>query len=157
MPSHLSSQERQVIEDCLRNLRAIDGCQAEYVERSATDEHGKLRLRGPWGELTYQVVTRMRLSSSNAALAISQLKSLDTSERPLLVSDYLPDPIGSQLRQSQVDFIDTAGNALLCQPPLYIDVSGRKRLHRTPKPGRAFQATGLKLIFLLLHSPAAIR
>jgi hypothetical protein len=158
MGNRFTNSERHTLEECLGHLRALDGCEAEFVQ---TAQHaggqGRLRLVGPWGELTWHVLTQLRLSAGSMEVAIRQLKELPATEPALLVTDYLPENLGIRLRDSGVDFIDAAGNASLRRPPLYLDFSGRKRLERALRSGRAFQTAGLKLIFLLLRLPQAAR
>jgi hypothetical protein len=54
-----------------------------------------------------------------------------------------------------VEFIDAAGNAFLNQPPLFILVKGQRPVELGPvlERGRAFQATGLRVVFALLARP----
>lgn len=158
MGNGFTDTELRTLEECLRNLRSLEGCEADFVQ---TEKHasgqGDLHLAGPWGELSYRVLTRLRLSAASADVAIHQLKGLPMEEQALLVTDYLPEELGRKLRESGVDFVDAAGNASLHQPPLYVELSGRKRLERAPRSGRAFQTAGLKLVFLLLRLPQAAR
>jgi hypothetical protein len=79
----------------------------------------------------------------------------------LLVADYVNPPLAEALRRHGIQFIDTAGNAHLMHPPLFVFVQGRRRPRdpldaaREPK-GRAFQATGLQVLFALLCEPGLV-
>jgi len=158
MGSNLTENEKRTLEECLRNLRTLKGCNAEFIDdRSEAGRQGALHLAGPWGELNYRVMTRLRLSAASAEVAINQLKETPEQSRSLLITDYLSEELSLKLRQSGVDYVDAAGNASLQHPPLYVEVSGRKRPERQPRSGRAFQTAGLKLIFLLLRLPQAVR
>ena len=60
------------------------------------------------------------------------------------------------LRARRIAFIDAAGNAFLDQPPLLVWVKGEKprRLTGADRPvGRAFQVTGLQVLFALICHP----
>jgi len=150
----LTENERQTLEQCLRNLQSLDGCRAEFAPEPTGESAGRLKLQGPWGRLDYRILTRLRLTESSAETAIHHLRGRP-EDRTLLLTDYLPDRVAEKLRRSGIDYIDSAGNAHLRQPPLYIEVSGRRRPERQPRAGRAFQVAGLKLVSLLLRRPEA--
>jgi hypothetical protein len=73
----------------------------------------------------------------------------------LLVTKYVNPPMAKELINKGIEFIDTAGNAFINQPPIYIFVKG----NRPPEmPGqvqvnRIFKPTGLKFMYALLCNP----
>lgn len=75
---------------------------------------------------------------------------------PLLVTDYVTPPLAEKLKARNIAFLDAAGNAFLDQPPVYVWIKGERPLE-TPATnkvkGRAFQASGLKVLFALLCNP----
>ncbi|ORJ57674.1 hypothetical protein [Geothermobacter hydrogeniphilus] len=158
MGRNLTDNEKRTLEDCLRNLRSLRGCEAAYIEPGSNPaDPDALHLKGPWGELDYRVMTRLRLSTAGAEIAINQIKNGPAPDRSLLVTDYITEDLSRKLRQSGIDYVDAAGNASLQRPPLYVEVSGRKRVERRGRSSRAFQPAGLKLVFLLLRVPQAAR
>ncbi len=77
----------------------------------------------------------------------------------LLVTDYVSPPLAEDLRARNVQFIDAAGNVFLNQPPLFVWVKGQRRndeVSRHEPAGRAFQTTGLRVLFTLLCRPEAV-
>jgi hypothetical protein len=62
------------------------------------------------------------------------------------------------LKEHGIAFLDAAGNAYIKQPNLLVWIKGQKPAVRAPAPtlGRAFQPTGLQVIFTLLCNPQAI-
>ena len=63
--------------------------------------------------------------------------------------------MAERLKAMELPFLDAAGNAYLNEPPVYVYIKGNKPVekpHRKP-PTRAFQATGLKVLFALLCHP----
>src|SRR4030042_1259093 len=73
----------------------------------------------------------------------------------LLVTKHVNTQMAEELKNDRIKFIDTAGNAFINQPPIYIFVKG----NRPPEiPGqvpinRAFNPTGLKMVYALLCNP----
>jgi len=154
----MTKAEAETIECCLRNLNALEGCRAEFIApRRAADDAGELSLSGPWGERNFRVMTCLRLSAASAEVVIYQLQS-QSGEKPIvLFSDFVSNTVAVRLRQSRIDYVDAAGNTYLIKPPLYLDISGRKRQQRPPRADRLFQPASLKLLYLLLRIPQAIR
>lgn len=77
---------------------------------------------------------------------------------PLLVTDHVTPPLADALRAKGIEFIDAAGNAFLNRPPLFVFIKGQRPTGReaVPERGRAFQATGLQVLFALLARPELI-
>ena len=74
----------------------------------------------------------------------------------LLITDYVTPPVAEKLKARNIAFLDAAGNAYLDQPPIYVWIKGERPKDK-PTPnrvtGRAFQASGLKVLFALLCHP----
>ncbi|GBE09287.1 MAG TPA: hypothetical protein ENG90_04870 [Gammaproteobacteria bacterium] len=96
---------------------------------------------------------------ANLGALINQIKQLP--ETGLLVADYINPIMAEKLRQQEIQFIDTTGNAYIDQPPVYVYVTG----HRQEKPGfmptkdgarRAFEPTGLKVVYTFLCHPGLV-
>jgi hypothetical protein len=104
------------------------------------------------------VVIRLGLTPRTVEVVANQIKNLaPQKERPLLITDYIRPGEAESLKHNKVEFIDTAGNVYLNQPPLYVDIIGRKKPEKPLRAKRAFQKTGLKLIYLLLKQPQVIK
>jgi hypothetical protein len=73
----------------------------------------------------------------------------------LLVADYINQDMADALRKQGRAFLDAAGNAYIEQPNVLIWATGRKPVAKTeaPQAGRAFQPTGLQVLFALLCHP----
>ncbi|MCP3175552.1 hypothetical protein MJO47_00400 [Desulfuromonas sp. KJ2020] len=154
----LTQAEERLTEDCLRNLRALPGCEVDPGSRPALQaQEGRLRLQGGWGQVSYQVMPRRQLSPLTVAVLLNQAHLQPAEEPRLLFTDYLPETLARELRQQGIEYVDAAGNMYLCQPPLLMEIGGRRRSAEKKSGGRAFQTAGLKLISLLLMEPASLR
>ena len=80
----------------------------------------------------------------------------DKLDHPLLlIARYVNPQLADQLKQDDIEFIDTAGNAFINNLTLYIFVKGNKPpdiLRQAPLE-RAFNAAGLRMIFTFLCNP----
>jgi len=154
----MTNTEAEAIESCVRNLNALKDCRAEFIPATPPSGFaGDLSLNGPSGALLSQAMTCPRLSAASAEVVIHQMKSRTGDIPAVLLSNYVSETVAVRLRQSGIDFVDAAGNTHLIKPPLYLEISGRRRQQRPPRADRLFQPTGLKLLFLLLRLPQAVR
>jgi len=73
----------------------------------------------------------------------------------LLVTKYVNAQMAEQLRLDGIEFIDTAGNAFINQPPVYIFLKGNRPPEDVRKAPfkRAFKPAGLKIIYAFLCNP----
>lgn len=130
------------------------------VEHPEIDSGGNaaLTLSGPWGLTEYVATTKSRLTSEGLGLVVAQMKKLEETarQRPLLMTAHIGPAMAERLRSEGIDYVDTAGNMSLRRTPLYVWSSGLKSPRKLQRPSRAFQATGLKLVMVLLADPEAV-
>jgi hypothetical protein len=115
-----------------------------------------VRLRYGGRQLRYFAEIKRGLRPATLGPVLQQLRRY--RGRPLLVADFVTPPLADALRAQGVEFIDTAGNAFLTHPPLLIFVKGQRPTEKIPaaERGRAFQATGLQVLFALLTRPELV-
>ena len=92
-------------------------------------------------------------------LAMAMLTKLkQTHERTLIVADYVNPIMAERLKADDIWFLDTAGNAYIKQRPLFIYIKGNKPVEKpaTRTLSRAFQPTGLKVIYAFLCDPELV-
>jgi hypothetical protein len=146
--------EATILREALRAFEAVTGVPATGVK-----EHVHL----PEGEAdaVFQVADEKRLVAeikrTLTPATLGHLAArLERFPRPrLLVTSYVTPPMAERLRERDIAFIDTCGNAYLRLPNMLIYVTGRKP--QTPPPRdtrvRAFRPSGLRVIFALLCRP----
>jgi len=145
--------ERTLIDTALTALRAL-GIDAEVERRhpklGRAQADALVRVRHGDQEILYAAEVKRGLRPALLGAVLQQLERL--GEQALLVADYVTPPLADALRARRVAFIDAAGNAYLDRPPLLVWVKGQRPKERAvPQPmGRAFQASGLQVIFALL-------
>ncbi len=92
----------------------------------------------------------------NVGAIINQIRNLAEPGQGLLVADYINPKLGERLKAADIQFLDTAGNAYINQQPVYIYIKGNKPQQAFAqkdrvKTGRAFQPTGMKVVFAFLR------
>jgi hypothetical protein len=103
-------------------------------------------------EIRYYVEVKANITKTDKLLVMMRKGGF---EHPfLLVAKYINGQMAEQLKQDGIEFIDTAGNAFINQPPLYIFVKGNKPPHIVAPPvKRVFKPAGLRVIYAFLCNP----
>jgi hypothetical protein len=103
---------------------------------------------------TYMAEVKRGLRPATLGAVIHQLEQFEVP--PLLVADHVTPQMAATLRARNIAFIDAAGNAYLKQGTLLIWIEGRRPrtdAHAVGQRGRAFQASGLRVLFALICNP----
>jgi hypothetical protein len=109
----------------------------------------------------YQYIVECKSNVDRKSL-IAQVKSqLEKLSQPgLLIAPYISRDIAEYCRETNLQFIDTHGNAYLNAPGMYVYVKGEKNLNRrtTSGLGRGTNnPTALRIIFTLLCQPNMVQ
>ncbi len=151
--------DKNLIDTALAAVRKL-GIDAE-VERlqpklGRAQADALIRVRHGDQEILYAADVKRGLRPAFLGAVLQQLERL--GEHALLVADYVTPQIADELCARRVAFIDTAGNAYLDQPPLLVWVKGQRPAKRAAAQttGRAFQASGLQVLFTLLCHPEQV-
>lgn len=77
----------------------------------------------------------------------------------ILVTRHVTPPMAEKLKELNIAFIDTAGNAYINEPPFFVYIIGQKRkeIPAAETIVRAFRPTGLKVVFALLCLPELVK
>ena len=103
-------------------------------------------------EIRYYAEVKANVTKADKLLAM--MRKGEFNHPLLLVTKYINTQLADELKQNGTEFIDTAGNAFINQPPLYIFIKGNKPdMVKTPPPKRTFKPAGLKVIYAFLCNP----
>jgi hypothetical protein len=151
--------QKKLIEGCLQNLRKLDCCEVEFTppDSNKKSHDGLLQLFRTEEQFEYVVEVKHRPTISKASILLHKLTERRSITCPvMLFADYIHEQLGEYFRENQIEFVDLAGNIYINRPSLYVFIVGRKMLQTQEKTTRAFQATGLKVIFLFLKKPESL-
>ncbi len=109
----------------------------------------------------YVVEIKPRAAQANLGAIVDQLRVIQDHhgvDRGMLVTDYVNPNLAERLKQLELQFIDTAGNAYINAPGNFIYVRGNKLLEefKATETNRAFEPTGLKVVYAFLKNPALV-
>jgi len=104
-------------------------------------------------ELRYYAEIKTAVTKAHKGLLLMRREKLNYPL--LLIAKYVNAQMAEQLRQDGIEFIDTAGNAFINQPPLYIFVRGNRlpEVAEKARLKRAFKTAGLRMIYAFLCNP----
>ena len=104
----------------------------------------------------YVVEVKRWLTPTNLGAVAARLRALGPTT--FLITDYATPQVAEKLKELDVAFADAAGNAYLRGPNFLVWLTGRRPAvaQKPPRAGRAYQPTGLELIFALLCNPGWI-
>jgi len=125
----------------------------------AKDAWADARVRLCLGDWQQDFLVEMKAGLRPANLGPVMQRLAQHKTHGLLVADHVTPPMAETLRGQDLQFLDTAGNAYLKQPGVFVWVTGERPKHRHIEPrtaGRAFAATGLKVLLTLLCRPELV-
>jgi hypothetical protein len=132
---------------------AIMNPEPDYIEafRFRPDRRAKIKTQGK--TLDYYAEIKANIAKANI---FQWLMYKDKLDHPLLIiTNYINAQMADRLKLGGLEFIDTAGNAFINNPPLYIFVKGNRppEFLNQPPLERAFKPSGLKIVFAFLCNP----
>ncbi len=112
-------------------------------------------LRIAYGDVELDFAVEVKLGITRATIGVVAQEFFHFPEKGLLVTRYVNPRIAELLKEMDIPFIDTAGNAYINQPPLYIFIIGNKLAKelRPEQIQRAFRPAGLQVLYVLLCNP----
>ena len=106
----------------------------------------------------WHFVVEAKTRVTRAIAGMEKLDPIHHGEKTLLITEYVTPPIAEMLKDLDIFFIDTVGNAYINEPPLYVFIKGNKPqvpLKRETQK-RLFKPSGLRVVFALLNNPDMI-
>lgn len=156
-------RERDLADRALNTLRALDLtaliAEAELIARhpnNAPQPDLKVTLGRKAKKATYLAEVRRTLRPATLGPLLLRLR--EWKQPTLLLTDYVTAAMAKMLREANIAFADTVGNAYVEMEGAYLYVIGNvpKPLPRAEKINRAFQPAGLRIVFALICQPELV-
>jgi len=158
MKSRKISNAQNILTEALNAVQQATGLEINLEAQNTTLKGQQidalLTIKGAKKKLVGEV--KNWAAHANLGALIHQIKNLPGEG--ILIADYVNPKMATALREQQVQFIDREGNAFINMPPVYVLVTGQRKhkpglLQTKGETNRAFEPTGLKIIFALLCNP----
>jgi len=148
--------EDGLIRKALDAFKKVTGFDIEYQTELVGEKgfgYGVIRIEHQGLEWLFIAEAKRRINRAVIGMVAQQFFQYD--EKGLLVVRYVTPQLADQLKELDIPFIDTVGNAYINVPPIFIFVKGNKpteELRQDPL-NRAFKVRGLQVLFALLCNP----
>ena len=152
--------ERDLLQNALYTFTKTTGIAAHVIKAEPKLPAGQadavLEITQGRHKTRYLVEIKRTVPAGAVGHVVAQLQRFN--KPAMLITRYVTPPMAERLRELNTAFIDTAGNAYLNAPPIFIYVTGRKpaETEEGVRPVKAFRPTGLQVVFALLCRPELI-
>ena len=147
-------KEREILQRALEGLQKTANLNAQ-VQYGNYDFDAILRIGLHEMEWEFAAEVKNTVTPATLGAFVRQLRIFPREQKGLLVTWYVTPQMADRMKEMDIQFIDVAGNAYINDPPLLIFIKGNRPVDRYPieRPQRAFQPTGLQVVFALLCNP----
>jgi hypothetical protein len=155
----LPAAEKEVMRAAIK-MAQQHGLPIELIKESSQARHldaaAIARVRQSEQETLYMVECKRNVRAATLGVTLHQMDRF--GQPAILITDYITPDLADELKERGIFFLDAAGNAYIRQANLLIWIKGQKPAAKATVSthGRAFQPTGLQVIFTLLSNPQAI-
>ncbi len=150
------NMEKTILDQAVNAFQQLTGQPLRPKQRQARagNPGGDVLLELPAAHADLAVEVKRWAPQANPGALAEQVKRLPVPG--ILVADYINPNMADKLKALEVQFIDTAGNAYINQPPVFVWVTGNRQVVAPQKRNRAFDAAGLKVIYGFLCAPGLV-
>ena len=151
--------EYDILDAAIGAIHREAGLHLDVVGRivKKDDKHIDAIIQMPDNGVRLAAEIKKWATQANLGAVINQIKNLAELGQGLLIADYINPDMGERLKEADVQFLDTAGNAYINQRPVFIYIKGNKPQQAVAakervKTGKAFQPTGMKVVFAFFRN-----
>ena len=144
----ITTRTNELINEAISKLEQLLNISIEIISKEQNYE-ALVKIRGE----QFVLETKSAIRTSNQGLVLSQLEELQQqSQWPIIViADFIAKDATKILKERNINYIDTSGNAYINHNDLAIFIEGQKTMKKVrTNQSRAFQESGLKILFYLL-------
>lgn len=143
--------EKDLLENATAALEKSTGIRIDHFYNSIPNKvDARLTLTPPGEKKSRTFDAEIKKFINSSIIAEVAIQSGRSPERLVLIAEYVSLPQGEKLRELDIPYFDTAGNAFFNESGLYVCIAGQKRnVSRERTPG-IFRPPGMKLIFAFL-------
>jgi hypothetical protein len=146
-----------LLENAIKSLGETFDIKAKTSKSFGFDAKDEIELEFNLNSKKIRKTFDLEIQKSASSSAINQiiLNKYKSNRKQLLVAHYVSPTTAEKLRELDISFMDTQGNAFFKEDEFYIFISSQAKGSevKVPKPNLIFQQSGLKLLFVLLSIP----
>lgn len=152
-------QEQEILQEALEAFEKTSGLAVELypaLEPAVPDreERPGTAIDIKLNDIILHFYVEIKTNFTQATIGPIKQLLKRKGERNIIITKYVTPQIADKLKELNIPFIDTAGNAYIRDPNLLLFIKGNRTVIPKEKiKTRAFQPTGLQVIFTLLCNP----
>lgn len=148
----LANAKKHILNTAKEAFACQTGITLELIKKDPEKKKLCLKTPGATVELEVMVIEGGGIAVDTTLILYRRLQNL---ARYVVVIPQITAEKADELRKDGIQFIDTAGNGYINQPPLYLFIKGNKAqgITKAPKVNRVFKQTGLRVLYALLCNP----
>ena len=151
----MNKPEKEILRAAIGALGRSTGLRAVVVKATVSSVDALVTIETDQGDRCFAAEIKAVDRFQTPGQVKAQLAR--RAELPLLVAPFISRETAERCRELHLSFIDTAGNAFLEAPGLYVYVTGQPRPKRLEESRfHAVGAAGLQVTFALLSRPALV-
>lgn len=150
-------EEKDILEKAVSNLNEqIKPDVATLI--SLEDKEGRIDGVVQIKNTEFVCAVKGNITNANANIILRRLiEQKQQHNKPLLlVAKYIYPELMNEFSNRGINILDCAGNCIIRQDSLFLVVKGQKNVLTNKAADRAFQETGIKLIFHFLTHPESV-
>ena len=158
---HRVTGAKEILDAAKQAFEETTGCNIQIMEAAPAGEKqpdAVLQIDAPEGKTKkYYAEIKGVITKATLGYTAEQIRRFEKAG--ILVARHVTPQMAKRLKTLDIAFIDTAGNAYINDPPIFIYITGQKKKDVPAKTiiGRAFRPTGLKVVFALLCHPELVK
>ena len=153
----MKKTEQEILKKALKQFEELTGLTAEtkLEVKLPGNRIADARIRIPKLKANLYAEIKLNVTNQTLGAVAHQLKEMTAGKQELLITRYITPQLADRLKELDLQFLDTAGNAYINLPNLFLFLKGHKAKEEftKEKPIRAFQPAGLQLIYALICNP----
>lgn len=153
----MTTNENEILQEGIQLLERLGLRTKECVSFNTAWADYIIELSPKNSNKSTKYFVEIKTNVTNATLSqwILDLKvnKKEASNNLILLTRYMTSTLGEKLREMEISYLDTSGNAYFNDPLFYIYVTGKKLKERKSKSISLFRPAGIKLLLHLLSQP----
>jgi hypothetical protein len=153
----MKKTEQEILKKALKQFEELTGLTAatKLEVKLPGNRIADARIRIPKLKANLYAEVKLNVTNQTLGAVVHQIKEITAGEQELLITRYITPQLADRLKELDLQFLDTAGNAYVNLPNMFLFIKGNKVKEdfAKEKPIRAFQPAGLQLIYALICNP----
>ncbi len=153
----MTEKEQEILKKAINRFEELTGLDADTKLEVKLPGNKIVDAKIKIPKLKANLFVEIKLNVTNQTLGAvaHHLKENINGKHGLLITRYVTPQLADKLKDLNLMFLDTAGNAYINFPNMFLFIKGNKAQENfeREKPIRAFQPAGLQLIYTLICNP----